>query len=372
MRRIKDIIVQYKGSLVLELQQRSIEFNSVIQKHQNIRSLLVEKMPVLDEATYSERRVGSLPATVLTLNGTAINLPNGVAKPSAVPLVDLLDLMNYGRIVDKTNNSIGQDPDAKSIIGVLDIYGFESFKINSMFPKSTHETFAQKMYQTYKTHKRFSKPKLAQTDFTINHYAGDVTYQADQFLDKNKDYVVAEHQALLDASKCTFVANLFPPLPEETSKQSKFSSIDLIGLYINLKIQQQLQSLMETLSTTESHYIRCVKPNTVLKPGIFENINVLNQLRCGVVLEAIRISCAGYPTKRTFDEFLDRFGMLTPEVLDGSDEKSACIAICDRMGLKGYQIGKTKVFLRARQMAELDARRTKVVANAARHIQRQI
>lgn len=106
---------------------------------------------------------------------------------------------------------------------------------------------------------------------------------------------------------------------------------------------------METLSTTEPHYIRCVKPNTVLQPGIFENFNVLNQLRCGVsfifpvvykmneslansrktilktftslllqgVLEAIRISCAGYPTKRTFEEFLDRFGMLVPDVLDG-------------------------------------------------------
>lgn len=38
--------------------------------------------------------------------------------------------MKYGRIVDKINSSIGQDPNAKSIIGVLDIYGFESFKIN--------------------------------------------------------------------------------------------------------------------------------------------------------------------------------------------------------------------------------------------------
>nr|DAD42073.1 TPA_asm: hypothetical protein HUJ06_000303 [Nelumbo nucifera] len=334
-------------------------------------------------------------------------------------------------IVDKINSSIGQDPNAASIIGVLDIYGFESFKVNSfeqlcinftneklqqhfnqhvfkmeqeeytkeeinwsyvefvdnqdvldliekksggiialldeacMFPKSTHETFAQKMYQTYKGHKRFSKPKLARTDFTINHYAGDVTYQADHFLDKNKDYVVAEHQALLNASKCSFVANLFPPLPEETSKQSKFSSI-------GTRFKQQLQSLMETLNMTEPHYIRCVKPNAVLKPGIFENFNVLNQLRCGGVLEAIRISCAGYPTKRTFDEFLDRFGMLAPDILDGSDEKSACVAVCDRMGLKGYQIGKTKVFLRAGQMAELDARRIEVLANAARRIQRQI
>ncbi|XP_022152731.1 myosin-12 [Momordica charantia] len=366
--------------------------------------------------------------------------PDGnITKPldpdSAVLSRDALAKTVYSRlfdwIVDKINSSIGQDPNAASLIGVLDIYGFESFKINSfeqlcinltneklqqhfnqhvfkmeqeeytkeeinwsyvefvdnqdvldliekkpggiialldeacMFPKSTHETFAQKMYQTYKAHKRFSKPKLARTDFTINHYAGDVTYQADQFLDKNKDYVVAEHQALLNASQCSFVANLFPPLPEESSKQSKFSSI-------GTRFKQQLQALMETLNTTEPHYIRCVKPNTVLKPGIFENFNVLNQLRCGGVLEAIRISCAGYPTKRTFDEFLDRFGMLAPDILDGSDEKSPCIAICDRMGLKGYQIGKTKVFLRAGQMAELDARRTEILANAVRRIQRQI
>ncbi|XP_042463222.1 myosin-12-like [Zingiber officinale] len=334
-------------------------------------------------------------------------------------------------IVDTINTSIGQDPDAKEIIGVLDIYGFESFKINSfeqlcinltneklqqhfnqhvfkmeqeeytkeeidwsyvefvdnqdvldliekkpggiialldeacMFPKSTHETFAQKMYQTYKNHKRFSKPKLARTAFNINHYAGDVTYQADLFLDKNKDYVVAEHQALLNASKCPFVANLIPPLPEEASKQSKFSSI-------GTRFKQQLQSLMETLSTTEPHYIRCIKPNTVLKPGIFENFNVLNQLRCGGVLEAIRISCAGYPTKRTFEEFVDRFGILAVDLVDSSDEKAACAAILERMGLKGYQIGKTKVFLRAGQMAELDTRRMEVLSNAARTIQRQI
>lgn len=46
--------------------------------------------------------------------------------------------------------------------------------------------------------------------------------------------------------------------------------------------QLQLQSLMETLSSTEPHYIRCVKPNHVLKPSIFENLNVIQQLRCGV------------------------------------------------------------------------------------------
>ncbi|EXB82629.1 AP-1 complex subunit gamma-2 [Morus notabilis] len=90
--RIKDIIVQYKGNLVLELQQRSLEFNSIIAKHQNIRSALVERMPVLDEATFMGRRAGSMPATVSTSTTTSINIPNGVSKPSAAPLVDLLDL----------------------------------------------------------------------------------------------------------------------------------------------------------------------------------------------------------------------------------------------------------------------------------------
>lgn len=193
-----------------------------------------------------------------------------------------------------------------------------------------------------------------------------MNYLADQFLDKNKDYVVAEHQDLLTASKCPFVVGLFPPLPVESSKSSKFSSI-------GSRFKLQLQSLMETLSTTEPHYIRCVKPNNVLKPAIFENLNIIQQLRCGGVLEAIRISCAGYPTRRTFDEFLLRFGVLYPDVLDGKyDEKVACQVLLDKMGLKGYQIGKTKVFLRAGQMAELDARRAEVLGNAARIIQRQM
>ncbi|KAI7740638.1 hypothetical protein M8C21_013886, partial [Ambrosia artemisiifolia] len=94
-----------------------------------------------------------------------------------------------------------------------------------MFPRSTHETFAEKLFQTFKDHKRFSKPKLSNSAFNIDHYAGEVTYQTEFFLDKNKDYVVAEQQALLNASKCSFVSKLFPPPQEESSKASKFSSI---------------------------------------------------------------------------------------------------------------------------------------------------
>ncbi|KAK4406028.1 Myosin-8 [Sesamum angolense] len=348
---------------------------------------------------------------------------------------DALAKIIYSRLFDwlvnKINNSIGQDPESKFLIGVLDIYGFESFKTNSfeqfcinltneklqqhfnqhvfkmeqeeytreeidwsyiefvdnqdildliekkpggiialldeacMFPRSTHETFAEKLYQTFKDHKRFTKPKLSRTGFTICHYAGDVTYQTELFLDKNKDYVVAEHQALLSASNCSFVSGLFPPLPEESSKSSKFSSI-------GSRFKQQLQSLLETLSATEPHYIRCVKPNNLLKPAIFENSNVLQQLRCGGVMEAIRISCAGYPTRKTFDEFLTRFKVLAPNALNGSsDAVTACKRLLEKADLKGFQLGKTKVFLRAGQMAELDSVRNQVLGVSAGKIQRK-
>ncbi|KAF9606942.1 hypothetical protein IFM89_030240 [Coptis chinensis] len=91
-KRVKDIIIEYKGSFVLELQQRSMEFNSIIDKHQNIRSALLERMPVLDEASYSKRKAGSLLPTASTSHGAPPKLPNGVTKPPVPELGNLLDL----------------------------------------------------------------------------------------------------------------------------------------------------------------------------------------------------------------------------------------------------------------------------------------
>ena len=62
-----------------------------------------------------------------------------------------------------------------------------------MFPRSTHETFAQKLYTTFKNNKRFAKPKLSRTDFTVVHYAGDVSLlhkRICKFLYKNCEDVI--------------------------------------------------------------------------------------------------------------------------------------------------------------------------------------
>ncbi|XP_054802473.1 myosin-9 [Prosopis cineraria] len=367
--------------------------------------------------------------------------PEEVIKRSLDPLAatvsrDGLAKTLYSRLFDwlvqKINVSIGQDPSSNCIIGVLDIYGFESFRTNSfeqfcinytneklqqhfnqhvfkmeqeeytkegidwsylefvdnqdvldliekkpggiialldeacMFPKSTHETFSQKLYQTFKNNNRFIKPKLSRSDFTIVHYAGEVQYQSEQFLDKNKDYIVPEHQDMLSSSKCFFVAGLFPPLSEETAKSAKFASI-------GARFKLQLQQLMDTLKCTEPHYIRCVKPNNELKPAVFDNMNVIQQLRSGGVLEAVRIKCAGFPTHRTFRDFLTRVALLAPEIVKGnSDEKDSCIKILQKIGLTGYQIGESQIFLRAGQMAELDAQRAFLLNNSAIVIQKRI
>ncbi|RRT50670.1 hypothetical protein B296_00034202 [Ensete ventricosum] len=98
-RRIKQIITMHKGSVALELQQRAIEFNSIIQRHQNIKSSLVERMPVLDEPAYIGKRASSSQANIVadkssqpSSTATTLKFPNGVTKPPAAPLVDLLDL----------------------------------------------------------------------------------------------------------------------------------------------------------------------------------------------------------------------------------------------------------------------------------------
>ncbi|WOL20211.1 myosin-15 isoform X1 [Canna indica] len=333
-------------------------------------------------------------------------------------------------LVENINKSVGQDPNSKIQIGVLDIYGFECFRNNSfeqfcinfaneklqqhfnehvfkmeqeeyrneeinwsyiefidnqdvldliekkpigiislldeacMFPRSTHETFSTKLFQNFGSHSRLEKEKFSKTDFTITHYAGKVIYQTESFLDKNRDYIVVEHCNLLCSSRCPFVSRLFSSLPEESSRSSyKFSSVAS-------RFKQQLQALMETLNSTEPHYIRCVKPNSLNRPQKFENPSVLHQLRCGGVLEAVRISLAGYPTRRFYSEFIDRFGLLAPELLDGSyDEKELTRGILQKLKLENFQLGKTKIFLRAGQIAILDIWRSEVLENAAKLIQ---
>jgi myosin-5 len=76
---------------------------------------------------------------------------------------------------------------------------------------ATAATFAQKLYSNFqqKQHSYFEKPRFSNVQFTVKHYAGPVTYTTDNFLDKNKDYVVPEHISMLEKSNLPFIKGMF-------------------------------------------------------------------------------------------------------------------------------------------------------------------
>lgn len=90
---------------------------------------------------------------------------------------------------------------------------------------------------------------------------------------------------------------------------------------------------------------------------------VLSQLRACGVLETIRISCAGFPSRWTFDEFVQRYFLLTDYSLwsgilynpDLPKEEivNFCQSILDATisDSAKYQIGNTKIFFKAGMLA---------------------
>ena len=57
----------------------------------------------------------------------------------------------------------------------------------------------------------------------------------------------------------------------------------------------QLAELMSNINTTAPHYIRCLKPNTRNVGGVLDAMLVMTQLRYGGVLEAVKVTRAGFP-----------------------------------------------------------------------------
>ena len=228
-------------------------------------------------------------------------------------------------------------------LGVLALLDEES-----RLPAGTDASFLQKLYSQIvkpETKEVFKKPRFGNSAFTIAHYALDVTYEAEGFLEKNRDTVPDEHMNLLASTKNTFLREVLgaalasakspeSPMPNspavsDTSSASRRQSLipdpgrtSLVnsaatgskrpGAAARKPTQASifkasLANLMETLGITNVHYIRCIKPNEQKEAWKFVPQQVLSQLRACGVLETIRISCAGYPTRWTYEEFAERF-----------------------------------------------------------------
>nr|AAM44879.1 Putative myosin heavy chain [Oryza sativa Japonica Group] len=293
--------------------------------------------------------------TIKTPEGNIVKaVDSSAAAISRDALAKTVYAQLFDWLVDNINMSIGQDMESRALIGVLDIYGFECFKYNS-FEQLCINFANEKLQQHFNKHVF----KMEQEEYKTE----EINWSYIEFVD-NQDILDLIEKKPIGIVSLLDEAWLFALQQDDPSKSSyKFSSIAS-------RFKQQLQALMETLSSTEPHYIRCVKPNSLNYPQKFENGSVLQQLRSGGVLEAIRISLAGYPTRRTYTEFIDRFGLLVPEHMDERfDEKSLTEKILRQLHLENFQLGRTKVFLRAGQIAVLDSKRTEILEKAARIVQ---
>uniref|UniRef100_A0A674ELA7 Methyl-CpG binding domain protein 3b n=1 Tax=Salmo trutta TaxID=8032 RepID=A0A674ELA7_SALTR len=351
----------------------------------------------------------------------------------------------YGQLftwtVTRLNSALrAQSEQPKSFIGVLDIYGFETFERNSFeqfcinyaneklqqqfnrhvfqleqeeyvreelpwsriefsdnqpcialiegqlglldlldeecrMPKGSEESWARKLYDQHQSNNpspHFRKPRMSNTAFIILHFADMVQYECDGFLDKNRDTVFEEPINILRASQ--LVAELFQQKPVGGSLSLSGGKSSLPNgslrsgpgkraqrehkLTVGFQFRQSLQLLMDTLNSTTPHYIRCIKPNDLKEPFVFDPKRAVQQLRACGVLETIRISAAGYPSRWTYAEFFSRYRVLLRG--GGLQTKEQVQVLCQRAlpelipDPEQYCFGKTKVFFRAGQVALLE------------------
>ena len=240
-------------------------------------------------------------------------------------------------------------------LGVLDLLDEES-----RLPSGADSSLITKLYQRFGTaeHKFFSKPRFGEKEFVIKHYALDVSYQIEGFIEKNKDTVSEEQLIMLNNSSFDFFKEvIFIDAPPETdSPQPGRKAGGNKKPTLGSIFKGSLIKLMETLRQTNPHYIRCIKPNQSKVAFEFEPQNVLAQLVACGVLETIKISRAGYPSKQTYNEFINRYYFLVPSSEWKEEPKTVTLRIVQSTikGENKYELGKTKIFFRAGQLAYLE------------------
>uniref|UniRef100_H2XVN7 Myosin motor domain-containing protein n=4 Tax=Ciona intestinalis TaxID=7719 RepID=H2XVN7_CIOIN len=123
--------------------------------------------------------------------------------------------------------------------------------------------------------------------------------------------------------------------------------------------RESLNRLMTNLRSTQPHFVRCIIPNEMKKPGYLDNALTLHQLRCNGVLEGIRICRKGFPSRILYAEFKQRYRILNPaSIPDGQflDSKKATEKLMASLELDvaQYRFGNTKIFFKAGMLGTLE------------------
>ena len=167
-------------------------------------------------------------------------------------------------------------------------------------PNGSDYGFVNKALHANKGSPALIVPRIVRSnvEFGIRHYAGDVMYDATDFVTKNQDTLPSD---LMDCA-CTstneiIAAELNRSLSQSGTKKGKGlpgrKKSNLVAPTAWTKYKDQLNRLMADLHKTQSRYIRCVKPNSSKKPHIMEHALTLQQLRSSGVISAVTLARSG-------------------------------------------------------------------------------
>nr|CAD7262898.1 unnamed protein product [Timema shepardi] len=266
-------------------------------------------------------------------------------------------------------------------LGILDLLDEEC-----RMPKGTDSSWVEKLYSKCTKWKHFAKARFGTTAFLIHHFADNVTYQSNGFLEKNRDTVMEDQINVLKNGQNKLIRKLFKeneiknlkvptkvkvsaakPSPVSSSKQHKKT--------VGSQFRDSLNMLMGTLNATTPHYVRCIKPNDEKQAFEYNPMRAVQQLRACGVLETIRISAAGFPSRWTYADFFHRYRVLCKyKDIMRNNMKATCDRILGNIIKENdkYQFGKTKIFFRAGQVAYLEKLRADKLKQCCIIIQKQI
>ena len=209
--------------------------------------------------------------------------------------------------VDIIDNQPMIDLITKRHVGILPLLDEEL-----IVPRGSDKKFLSKLAKSQKKEQNaaFEAVRFKPFLFVVRHYAGDVTYDGQGFLEKNRDTLTPDLVEMLQTSTSPFINKLYPPKMTLSDRDRKSS--------LSKQFQGQLRALMGQLYKTEPHYIRCIKPNDDKAKLTFVPRNCFEQLTYSGVFEAVAIRKQGFPFRLPHKEFSERYGKLCkPKIAGG-------------------------------------------------------
>ena len=170
--------------------------------------------------------------------------------------------------------------------------------------------------------------------FEITHFADLVAYDISKFLVKNMEAVHPDTAKMLKKSKTVLVKEI----GGQGQKGKKKKSVTAV-------FAGGIRTLMKNLSSTEPYFVRCVNPNMQKSSTIWTESVVEHQLRCGGLVEALKVLKLGYPTRVPYSTLYDEYhGNLTNPLMKnmGPVTFSSALLIAFDVSEEDYELGLTK------------------------------